>query len=64
MKYNKRLSLILGILFAAILFCMADNVWDIPTEQNKETKHTCIDSTHLTCDGNCECDSLGCNENK
>ena len=36
MKYNKRLSIILGILFAAILFCMADNVWDIPTEQNKE----------------------------
>jgi hypothetical protein len=24
------------------------------------SKHHCIDNTHKTCDGNCECDGLGC----
>lgn len=23
--------------------------------------HICDDSTHITCDGNCECDGMGCN---
>jgi hypothetical protein len=38
MKYNKRLSLILGFLFAAILFCLSDNFWELPTEKGKEEK--------------------------
>lgn len=27
----------------------------------KSYTHTCNDQTHLSCDGGCECDGLGCN---
>lgn len=26
-----------------------------------ESVHTCIDSNHISCDGHCICDGLGCN---
>lgn len=29
---------------------------------NPNVEHQCIDQTHLTCDGNCDCDGLGCGE--
>jgi len=29
--------------------------------ENLESYHSCIDSTHIACDGLCECDGLGCN---
>lgn len=28
-----------------------------------EPKHTCIDKTHKTCDGRCECDGMDCKVN-
>ena len=31
------------------------------TEIDKiESVHICFDSTHIRCDGECECDGLGC----
>ena len=26
-----------------------------------ESVHICIDTNHISCDGKCECDGLGCN---
>ena len=32
------------------------------TELDKiESVHICIDTNHISCDGLCECDGLGCN---
>ena len=32
------------------------------TEIDKiESVHICIDTNHISCDGLCECDGLGCN---
>jgi len=28
--------------------------------EDKSTYHTCIDRTHRTCDGRCECDGMDC----
>lgn len=30
-------------------------------EYQDDIPHICIDKTHLTCDSQCECDSMGCN---
>lgn len=29
-----------------------------------KTHHECVDKTHKTCDGECECDGLGCQESE
>lgn len=50
-----KLVLLAIALLLALCFCgWAD------MEQHPSSKHVCIDSTHATCDGECECDGLGC----
>jgi hypothetical protein len=41
-----------------ILFGIAYYVFK--TDVPEVTSHTCSDSTHMSCDGSCECDGVGC----
>lgn len=54
-------AIIISLLIVSIL--ALDNISDNPDKPVfKEDKHVCIDSTHILCDGKCECDGLGCNQ--
>lgn len=55
---KQTLNLIALLAISILMLCIpAGN----PDEPNNLKPHQCIDSTHATCDGNCECDGLGCN---
>jgi hypothetical protein len=47
---------ILVILIMRYVISPAANAGNFPN-------HICIDKTHKTCDGACECDGMGCNVN-
>ena len=57
MKQEKNPAGIIALLLVALFACFA---MCFPKNSNKS--HICIDATHATCDGNCECDGLGCNK--
>lgn len=48
------------IITIAIILLWRYVISPISYQQDFPT-HKCIDTTHLTCDGNCSCDGLGCN---
>ena len=52
------------LLVAAIILlaALADNLSDNPQDHPKEPAHTCTDTTHATCDGQCQCDGMECTE--
>lgn len=60
-------NLIIAGILAVVGLCLAGTGPDMehPVVIDKEVyEHTCIDSTHVECDGACECDGLGCEYNK
>lgn len=44
-----KMFLVLLLVIVVILITKVTNI------------HNCIDSSHNTCDGNCECDGMECN---
>jgi hypothetical protein len=48
---------LIALLIVITVLCMT-----VVTPKPSYTYHKCIDLTHATCDGKCECDGLGCRE--
>ena len=64
----KPILIFLGVVLFITLWGVIDTDYanDIKAEQQYYhdeifSNHVCSDTTHITCDGNCECDGLGCN---
>lgn len=57
-KKDYSLLLLIIVFVLAIVGTLAFSAFDKPPIDNPQ--HTCIDNTHEICDGNCECDGLGC----
>lgn len=60
------LALIIVAVFAILAFCLPKGTTVKAQNINRHTQsdliHICADTTHKTCDGNCQCDGLGCNK--
>jgi hypothetical protein len=59
-------KVITAVFCAAIIFFTASNT-NVPKEKESKPiglelnkKHICTDTMHYRCDGQCECDGLGC----
>lgn len=50
------IALLIPFLFALV----ASGAFSGCNESKAEISHLCTDKTHLSCDGYCECDGLGC----
>jgi hypothetical protein len=59
MKATNKTKFIL-IVVTYLLLMLTGLIYNAYSNFNT-TIHTCIDSTHITCDGDCVCDGLECN---
>ena len=55
---KETINLIALIVLSIIMLCIPSGNPQEPN--NLPNIHKCIDSTHLTCDGNCTCDGMEC----
>jgi len=51
---KKNLLIVILLVIAGLLFADRAGIEQHP--------HVCTDTTHATCDGQCECDGLSCTE--
>ena len=62
-----KIKVIATIILLSVLFMLSNDtdstlLLSQATEIDKiESVHTCIDTNHISCDGHCICDGLGCN---
>ena len=61
-----KIKVIATIILLSVMFMLSNDTDSTlqlsqATEIDKiESVHICFDSTHIRCDGECECDGLGC----
>jgi len=63
MKQSTLLIIVLAI-YAIIIARGVAQLIDTKTYYARLNGHECVDKTHKTCDGECECDGLGCQESE
>ena len=53
--------IILGLMILLTIFYVTESSINLDSLRSTQPTHQCVDTSHSSCDGTCECDGIECN---